>query len=457
MDVNSIEKKNIVVIGAGISGLLSALALSKNGHTVTVLEATDRVGGMCQSYNVGDYKVDTGPHIITRLGDGPLKELMDAYFDSVPIFVHHGEYMIRSESKVRGFPWTLRSFALFDMLPKKDRLYILQTLISLYSQRSIGLLDVDVSVSSIIDKKNLDQSTVHFLDVLCRFMTGMGVDRTPIARFFDSQDYKNYKDSKEPLDYFNGIKNLIMKKGATDQHYPKGGIQSIIECITSSMKGLDVDIRLSTAAVRIIEEDGTVKGVMTEKEILPADIVVYSSYSTELPELMPDLPNDYKNRLEGLEKVLSLTLWLGLDKALFGTDCSEIWIGCDIPCWVVPVTNYDPSLAPNGHQLVGITTNISEDCDIEAYKERLYGVVCARIDGLEKHVMMKHWQVLVPEKAAWTVGQEMPSCYTPVEGLYLVGTDTVRRSMGITRASYSVLNLLDALHENGLVKKARKS
>lgn len=56
-----------------------------------------------------------------------------------------------------------------------------------------------------------------------------------------------------------------------------------------------------------------------------------------------------------------------------------------------------------------------------------------------------HWQVLVPEKAAWSINQKMPGNVTPIKNLYLVGTDTTEKSMGITRASYSVLNLMEVI------------
>lgn len=36
---------NIVIIGAGLSGLVSGYELSKHGHNITLLEARDRVGG----------------------------------------------------------------------------------------------------------------------------------------------------------------------------------------------------------------------------------------------------------------------------------------------------------------------------------------------------------------------------------------------------------------------------
>ncbi len=67
---------------------------------------------MCRSYEINGFKVDTGPHIITRLKTSHLKELMDKYFDIVPEFVPHGKYYIRANKKMYKFPRTLKAFAL---------------------------------------------------------------------------------------------------------------------------------------------------------------------------------------------------------------------------------------------------------------------------------------------------------------------------------------------------------
>ncbi|NNE65861.1 MAG: FAD-dependent oxidoreductase, partial [Pyrinomonadaceae bacterium] len=43
--VKASEKQSVIVLGAGLAGLSSALQLAELGHDVTVLEARNRVGG----------------------------------------------------------------------------------------------------------------------------------------------------------------------------------------------------------------------------------------------------------------------------------------------------------------------------------------------------------------------------------------------------------------------------
>ena len=80
---DNINKYDVVVVGSGISDLLMALALSKEGKSVLILEKSDYIGGVCHYYEVDGYRLDTGPHAITRLENGPFKELMNKYFDVV--------------------------------------------------------------------------------------------------------------------------------------------------------------------------------------------------------------------------------------------------------------------------------------------------------------------------------------------------------------------------------------
>jgi phytoene desaturase len=55
----------VVVVGAGLSGLAAACHLTAAGHDVTVLEREPVVGGRAGILRLGDFRLDTGPVVMT--------------------------------------------------------------------------------------------------------------------------------------------------------------------------------------------------------------------------------------------------------------------------------------------------------------------------------------------------------------------------------------------------------
>jgi protoporphyrinogen oxidase len=56
------ENSGVVVIGGGPSGLACAWRLAREGRRVTVLEAEDRPGGLCATYEKDGFRFDLGGH-----------------------------------------------------------------------------------------------------------------------------------------------------------------------------------------------------------------------------------------------------------------------------------------------------------------------------------------------------------------------------------------------------------
>ena len=69
------ERSSVVVIGAGFAGLAAARTLSRAGHTVTVLEARDRVGGRAATVALGGLGADLGPSWIHGITQNPIHAL----------------------------------------------------------------------------------------------------------------------------------------------------------------------------------------------------------------------------------------------------------------------------------------------------------------------------------------------------------------------------------------------
>ncbi len=58
-------RQRIVVLGAGLGGLTAAALLARAGHSVTVLEGSDWIGGKSRRLEIDGQRVDTGPALVT--------------------------------------------------------------------------------------------------------------------------------------------------------------------------------------------------------------------------------------------------------------------------------------------------------------------------------------------------------------------------------------------------------
>lgn len=458
----STHRYDVIIVGAGVSGLTTALALSKEGKSVLVLEKENYIGGVCRSYKVEGYTVDTGPHIITRLDSGPMRVLMDKYFEITPNFVPFGKYYLRIKNRISEFPWSVKDWMMFDLLPVEDRSLLMKTVFDIGMMVNSGRDMTKVSIKDVMSP-SLSKTAVAFLDYLSYFMLGTGPETAPVSRFIDRKEYKTEKPKDEngiSLPYVGKLYNMLIGGKPTDQYYPKGGIQRIVDCIKYSLPpSVQINLgeellALNTEVVKDQWKDReSITGVTTTKGEYTANLVIYSGFATDLPKLVKKpLPPSYVNNLSKIEKVRSLSIWLGLDEPVFKDEGSEMWVSTTkdkFHTWLVPTSNYDPYLAPKGKHLVGFAFVVPKGISSEKSKEIARNTIFGNIPALEKNMNMIHYQELVPEKATWSINAGFGDVVTPVKNLYCVGSDSFKRSMGLTRAGYSILKMLDTITKDG--------
>ncbi|MBN1823303.1 MAG: FAD-dependent oxidoreductase [Endomicrobiales bacterium] len=70
-------KNKIHIIGAGLTGLSAASALSRGGYDVTVYEGNAYVGGMASTFESGGFKLDLGPHKIFSVIEDTQSKVLD--------------------------------------------------------------------------------------------------------------------------------------------------------------------------------------------------------------------------------------------------------------------------------------------------------------------------------------------------------------------------------------------
>lgn len=468
-----------IIVGGGISGLLSALTLSKHGKKVLVLEKDDAVGGNCNSYTVDGFQVDTGPHAITHLREGPLRRLMDEYFTYMPFFVDYGHYYVRTEKGLTKIPSNIKDFVTFDVLPGKDRLMLSQALTKALTQMTFGMLDGDQPVYDYIPK-GLSEDTYDFVNAIAYFLSGKSMKDTSVNRVLygssfvrDSVSEDIFEDVEEASGtpgtstsytsmitdrlskyqlkgHLTSLSRLATNKVSYAQAYPRGGLKSLLKAVLYSMPE-SVQIKTSSRVNKILTDSEKAIGVTTDSDSYTSETVIYTGFVKNLPSLI-ELPQDYIKKLSTIDQTLSLTLWLGLKEKMkeFDYTGSEVWFKGGA-YWAMPISNYDASITPKGKQLVGFTFVIDEKNNIESEKKKALELILKAVPGIDNKIEMMHYQVTIPEKAAVTINGYFAGTRSPVRSLYLAGTDTDSRSMGVTRAAYSVLEMLKAMKEDKIL------
>ncbi|AKB34695.1 Phytoene dehydrogenase [Methanosarcina siciliae C2J] len=450
-----------IVIGGGVSGLLSALVLSKSGKKVLVLEKNRKLGNNCNSYLVNGYQVDTGPHAITQLHEGgPLRYLMENYFDYIPAFVDYGDYFIRDKDSLKEVPTTLTGYLTMDVLPRKDRLIIAQSLTKMLLSWQFGTDISNISVYQSLPWDTLSSDTKEFMDTFSYFLSGKSAKETSVQRMFvgggfieediekditQENSEHQYIDKFKKMSYVSRLLNN--KKVNYNQYYPRNGLKAILNAILYSLPET-VEIKTNTAVEQIITENNTAKGVLTNEDSYSADTIIYSAFVKDLPRYVTDLPASYASDLSRTKQSKTLTIWLGLDEEFeeFNYTGGEVWFK-QKPFWAMPISNYNKSFAPAGKKLVGFMFSIDENNSLESEKSDAYDTILRVYPGINKHMDMIHYQITVPEKASVAINGFIAETTTPVKNLYLVGTDVDERSMGITRAAYSVVKLITVLRK----------
>jgi squalene-associated FAD-dependent desaturase len=60
------SRRDVAVVGGGLAGITAALRCADAGRTVTLYEATPRLGGLTHSFRRGELDVDNGQHVFLR-------------------------------------------------------------------------------------------------------------------------------------------------------------------------------------------------------------------------------------------------------------------------------------------------------------------------------------------------------------------------------------------------------
>ena len=102
------QKKQVIVLGAGVTGLSAGVRFLENGCDVCIVEKAEHVGGLAKTVVRGNYLLDLGPHHLYSKNESTLNEMLSLFKDDeiVPISL---EAKILFSDRFLDYPLTARS------------------------------------------------------------------------------------------------------------------------------------------------------------------------------------------------------------------------------------------------------------------------------------------------------------------------------------------------------------
>ncbi len=272
----------VIVIGAGIAGIASAIRQAVKGHEVAVYEANAYPGGKLSAFRSGDFRFDAGPSLFTMpqyvdelfnlAGKNPKDEFTYEKLETVCRYFY--------EDGTRINAWANR-----DKLAEEIALKTKDSASSVHQ-----FLDYSARIYAITHSIFLEKS-LHRLRSFLNWETLKALFRFPKIDPFRSMNAANtdfFKDDKT-IRFFNRYATYNgsnpYKAPATlnviphlEQHFgayfPKGGMVAITQSLVKLAENLGVKFNYQARVDEILVEDKKVKGIRLNGENLPADRVI---------------------------------------------------------------------------------------------------------------------------------------------------------------------------------------
>ena len=440
---------DVIIVGGGAGGLLTALALTAEGKRVLVLEKDERLGGVWHSYYVDGYRVDQGLHVITRVTRGAFVRFLKTYLSPPPEFVLHEGWEFRVHDKVGTIPSSVGETLRWPLTGWKGRLGLVRIGAKIKTMKLEEMQKYkDITFLEFMQSKGATNQVM--LDVMqSAIYMAAGV---PITEASAYEALRTLKDTDKESSKLGSAKKLLLGSGEYDEGYVVGGMEELIRRTIETING---DYVLNAPIDQILDENGSVTGCSVAGKTLPHNRIISNIPLWAMPDIVKSEnveTVDFFKRWSDMQPTKGITLWLGLSKIVLGDRKNRVLVHPNPNRWIVSISSFDPSCAPEGKELIGIAMMTIPGKSKDEMIEIMKG------NGLEEyhpgildHVEMEHVQMSYATRAALIPGQtdlDRPGPRTPIKGLYIVGTDTAGSGVGLQQAAQSADGVVKALSED---------
>jgi len=444
-----LQKQNICIIGAGLSGLAAGLLLIKKGYKVTLFEKTNNPGGRASSFtpsNLGlseylsilsnfqitipfsepkletiyeknmlkGYKLDTGFHLI---GGGQRFVANGAFAD-----IKNDLSFIGSRTgfvSKQGYRYSFfSSFEKIKLIPR-----ILQLFVSYRESRLIDLYDVPI-VESLeqFNNKKLKQALALF------------------SRGIATHNDLSLISTGETI---RALPKLL--RGTQSLGYPRGGLKRLSDAYANFIINNRGNINYNSNVENIVIQKGNIRGIVTNGEEKKFDIVISSIPVQQIFSIVNEssFPSEYVKQLKRLIPSAGLCAYYCLKKInnpkLLGKTFMFLQENLDLKGKAgfglidFKTACPDSGLAPKNRYIVQAYIICTPD---ETQNKKLIKQLKNVLDSLMRILILDFdkqllWAIYPVTKqlegVAKIITNKRPSITTPINNFYLIG-DCVKSS-----------------------------
>ncbi|MGK7875048.1 MAG: carotenoid isomerase [Xenococcaceae cyanobacterium] len=479
---------DVIVIGSGIGGLVTATQLAAKGAKVLVLERYLIPGGSAGYFKREGYRFDVGASMIFGFGTQGTTNLLTRALEAVnvsletipdPVQIHyhlpeglelkvHKNYENFLQELTIHFPHEREGIRRFydecwkvfnclnamELLSLEEPRYLMRVFFQ-HPLACLGLVKyLPQNAGDIARRYISDPQLLKFIDMECYCWSVVPADKTPMINagmVFSDRHY-------------GGI------------NYPKGGVGQIAQKLVEGLEKAGSEIQYKARVTEILIEKGKAVGVKLADGIeyrakrIVSNATRWDTFEKLLPpEKMPAAEKRWHKRYQKSPSFLNLHLGVKAEVLTPGTECHHIFLedwqkmeDAEGTIFVSIPTLLDPDLAPEGHHIVHMfTPSKIEDWQRLSPKEytqkkeetagrlidrleQIFPGLAAGLDYQEVGTPRTHRRFLgrddgtygpIPRrKLAGLLG--MPFNRTAIPGLYCVG-DSTFPGQGLNAVAFS--------------------
>jgi protoporphyrinogen oxidase len=408
---NAIDtRKEVIIVGAGYTGIAAALDLCKAGCAVTIYEKDSDIGGLAGTFELlPGVRVEKFYHhwftsdvdvldLIDELGLGHLKQYRSS---------NTGLYYTNSIFRLAS-PLDLLSFSPLPFIDRIRTGFMALLARKVNDWRSLEDISAEEWLIKYGGKKAYDA-------IWNPLMQGkFGVEAKNVSAVWIWNKLKLRGSSRN-------------KKGGESLVYFGGGFGALTDGIRKALESMGVSIRLQTGVQKILTENGRAVGVETEHGVHKADAVLSTIPLPTFLEMAQNLPQGYRSQCEQIRFLGNSCLVLRLSRSLSST----YWLNVADPSFpfvgIIEHTNLDSKENYNGDHIVYLSKylptseplfSFSPDQMLEyciPFIQRIFPAF-DRSWILSHHVWKAQYSQPVITKR---YSQLIPDLKTPIDGLWL--------------------------------------